>query len=87
MLKKNLALCIALTLLLSGCGGVKQNENNMNAIDSQNKNIINSQTNESSGENKRILMNWIVLYFNISEQICEHSLQIFDCIILVLSSI
>jgi len=53
MFKKNLALCIALTLLLSGCGGAKQNENNMNAINSQNKNIINSQTNESSEENKK----------------------------------
>ncbi len=53
MFKRNLALCIALALLLSGCGGAKQNENNMNAIDSQNKNIINSQTNESSEENEK----------------------------------
>ncbi|AWK52848.1 polysaccharide deacetylase [Clostridium beijerinckii] len=53
MFKKNLALFIALALLLSGCGGAKQNENNMNAIDSQNKDIINSQTNESSEDKKK----------------------------------
>ena len=39
MLKKNLALCLALALLLAGCGGVNQKEENIKTINSEDEGI------------------------------------------------
>jgi peptidoglycan-N-acetylmuramic acid deacetylase len=54
MLKRNLALCISLALLLSGCGNVNQNEvknqDNINKTVSDNKNIIDTTYNENVTE-------------------------------------
>ena len=54
LFKKNLILCIALALFLSGCGGTNQNEakneDNTQTIDSENKNITNTPTNENLTE-------------------------------------
>ena len=50
MFKKNLALCIALALLLSGCGGANQNaaknEDNKQEITSDNKQEIASDNKQ-----------------------------------------
>ncbi len=51
MIKKNLALCIALALIFSGCGGSKeniiQNENNKQNIASDNNNANNKKPTEA----------------------------------------
>ena len=47
LIKKNVALCIVLALLLSGCGGANQNgAKNVQAIDSENEDIEYTSTNE-----------------------------------------
>ncbi|BCZ45650.1 hypothetical protein psyc5s11_17170 [Clostridium gelidum] len=54
MFKRNLALSIVLALLLSGCGGTNQNETknqeNIQAIDSENENIDNGHNNKKLAE-------------------------------------
>lgn len=54
MFKRNLALCIALALLLSGCGGKNQNEleneENVQVIASEGESITNSPNNEKLSE-------------------------------------
>lgn len=54
LFKRNLALSIAIALLLSGCGGTKQNEaknqENIQVIDSENENIDNGNNNKKLAE-------------------------------------
>lgn len=48
MFKRNLALCMVLALFLSGCGEVKQNQDNVKVTDSGKRNKSNNSDNENS---------------------------------------
>lgn len=53
MIKRNLALCIALFLLLSGCGGVKKQEN-ANVTASKNENVTSVPTEKRTEKSKTV---------------------------------
>ena len=53
MFKRNLALCMALGLFLSGCGEVKQNQDNVQAVDSEKNNKSNNSDKESLTEKEK----------------------------------
>lgn len=53
MFKRNLALCMILALFLSGCGEVKQNQDNVKVTDSGKSNKSNNSDNENSTQKEK----------------------------------
>lgn len=57
LFKRNLALCIVLALFLSGCSGVKENQDSVQAVNSENaegSNSVNNEKQKSSEEKEDI---------------------------------
>ena len=53
MFNRNLALCMILALFLSGCGEVKQNQDNVKVTDSGKSNKSNNSDNENSTQKEK----------------------------------